>query len=974
MLTKDSLRGKFSRDWKSQYQVELFRERGFLRRTCKCGKNFWTLDTERKVCGDPPCEDYGFLGNPITGVRWDYIETWKEFEKFFVKNGHESINRYPVIDRWRPDLFFTIASIQDFQRIDQGNMVFEYPSNPLVVPQVCLRFPDISNVGVTGRHHTSFIMSGQHAFGYPKEGYFKDRCIELNFKFLTKTMKIPETELTYVEDLWNMPDFSAFGPSIETFSRGLELVNSVFMQFTKSGSSYKELSQKVIDVGWGHERLAWFTQGTPTGYDSVFSPVIKWMKKQSGLSDTELFDRYSALSGSLNLTEVKDMKKEKERISRELGISRKKLNEIIEPMQALYAIADHTKTLLFAITDGGIPSNVGGGYNLRVLLRRALSFINEFSFPFSLEKIAELHQKHLKPLFPELSEGLGPFQKIIHVEKERYEKTMEKAGNIIRKELKSGLKTDTMVRLYTSNGITPELIEKIAKKENMEFTVPEDFYDKLTSQHMAGEKDKEEAVKINTTGIPDTELLYYKEPYKREFTGRVIKVMGDWVILDRTLFYPEGGGQPGDSGILKTREDIVRVEDVQRVGAVVIHKARGFKEGEKVTGIIDWERRYGLMKMHTATHIVAGSARKVIGNHIWQAGAKKGLESSRIDLTHYQSFTQDEIEKIEKTANASIRNSLKVEARFMPRGEAEKKYGFVLYQGGASPGKQVRVVRVKGNGSCFDVEACGGMHVNNTKEIDMIKIIKSERIQDGVNRLEFTYGDRTLKFLNKQEDMFIEALTRIEENLEPLKGLISLVRKSGNKPRDMENSSRVFSIEPGKLPSTIEKFSKEIAQNQGEINKLRSEMGLKEKTLDQEDFIKSMFRIRPKTLERLSEIIFEIWKTQRKALEKLKIQTGSRKATMLIKKARGNRVSEIVSGDRKDLINTASEMIRQNPNLTVILSNERGDVVGMSRVEDASRIVKELCEKSGGSGGGNREFAQGRADLSKLLKLKEFKA
>ncbi|RLJ06455.1 MAG: alanine--tRNA ligase, partial [Candidatus Aenigmatarchaeota archaeon] len=231
MLTKEGLKKEFEKNWKKHYEVELFREKGFIRKKCpNCGKNFWTLDPDRKLCGDPPCENYGFIGKTITKGKWDYIETWKQFEKFFVKEGHTSIPRYPVIDRWRPDLFFTIASIQDFQRLDQGNMVFEYPANPLVVPQVCLRFNDISNVGVTGRHHTSFIMSGQHAFGYPKEGYFKDRCMELNFGFLHRVMGIPETEITYIEDLWTMPDFSAFGPSIEAFSKGLELVNHVFMQ------------------------------------------------------------------------------------------------------------------------------------------------------------------------------------------------------------------------------------------------------------------------------------------------------------------------------------------------------------------------------------------------------------------------------------------------------------------------------------------------------------------------------------------------------------------------------------------------------------------------------------------------------------------------------------------------------------------------------------------------------------------------
>jgi alanyl-tRNA synthetase len=613
MFTKEILRKQFEKDWKKHYQLEIFREKGFMRKACpKCGKNFWTMDPERTLCGDPPCENYGFIGNPITKHRWDYIQTWKEFESFFKRNGHSSIPRYPVIDRWRPDLFFTIASIQDFQRIDQGSMVFEYPADPLVVPQVCLRFPDIPNIGVTGRHHSSFIMSGQHSFG----NYWKDRCIELNFAFLTKSMGIPEKELVYTEDLWSMPDFSAFGPCMETFSRGLELVNSVFMQFTRKGSSYAELPKKVIDVGWGHERLVWFSNGTHTAYDSVFGPVIKWMKEKSGARETELFDRYSVMAGSLNFEDMKDSRKAREDMAKRLGVSVKEMNEVIEPMQALYAIADHAKTLLFAVADGGIPSNVGGGYNLRVLLRRSLSFIKEFGFQFSLYDIAELHAKHMKPLFPELKEGLPTLSRILDTEKSRYERTLEKAGQLIQKEARRGrIDGETMARLYTSNGITPELIEKVAKQQNMEIQIPEDFYSRLTEQHMSGKKEEEEELKIDVSGMDKTETIYYENPYRVDFRARALRTIksgkGSWLVLDKTCFYPEGGGQPGDRGVLKHNGKRTEVTDTQKIGEVILHRISSqIKTGTSVEGEIDWERRYQLMKMHTTAHILGGAARE----------------------------------------------------------------------------------------------------------------------------------------------------------------------------------------------------------------------------------------------------------------------------------------------------------------------------------------------------------------------------
>jgi alanyl-tRNA synthetase len=311
MLSKELLKKEFSKNWQEYYEVELFKREGYERKTCKgCGRPFWTCDSERELCSDSPCTDYGFINNTITKGKWDYVKTWKLFEKFFEKNGHSSIPRYPVVDRWRPDLYFTIASIQDFQRLDNGNMNFVYPANPLVVPQVCLRFPDIQNVGVTGRHLTSFVMSGQHTFGHPdqKNSYFKDKCIDLNFGFLHGEMGIPKEELVYQEDIWAMPDFSAFGPCMETFSQGLELVNSVFMQYQKSGDWFKELDMKVIDVGWGHERLVWFSNGTPASYDSLFGPVTDKLKKKAQLkTDEKLFDRYSKIAGSLDLGEVKDI-------------------------------------------------------------------------------------------------------------------------------------------------------------------------------------------------------------------------------------------------------------------------------------------------------------------------------------------------------------------------------------------------------------------------------------------------------------------------------------------------------------------------------------------------------------------------------------------------------------------------------------------------------------------------------------------
>jgi alanyl-tRNA synthetase len=970
MFTKDSLRKDFARDWKKHYQVKLFKDMGFHRKTChKCGKHFWTLDEKRKTCPDPPCENYGFIGNPITKRKWDYIETWKQFERFFKKEGHASVPRYPVIDRWRPDLFFTIASIQDFQRIDQGNIVFEYPADPLVVPQMCLRFNDIPNVGITGRHHTSFIMPGQHSFGK----YWKDRCIELNFSFLNRVMGIPENEITYVEDIWAMPDFSAFGPCIETYSKGLELVNSVFMQFTKVENKWKELPKKVVDVGWGHERLVWFTQGTPTGYDAVFGPVVKWVKKKTGLKDSELFDRYSILSGALDFDQTHDLKKIRDNIARRLGVKVKTLNEVVEPMQALYAIVDHVKTLLFAITDGGIPSNVGGGYNLRVLLRRALSFLKEFEFDLDLEKIAGLHAKHLHPMSPEITNGIDPFSKILAIERDRYGKTMEKAGLLIKRELEKGrVDEKTLIKFYISHGISPELVEKVAREKKLRVDIPEDFYVKITEQHMIGEKDVEkERVWVDVTGIPRTKLLYYSEPYRKEFKAKILKTIKTgsdaWLILDKTLFYPEGGGQPTDVGILTIGNREFRVKEVQKIGNVVVHKigkAGGLKKNQSVRGSIDWERRHQLMKMHTSTHIVAGAARKAVGSHIWQAGAQKGMDSSRIDLTHYRGFTDEEVEKIEKIANDTVKRNFAVNREFLPRNIAEKKYGFVLYQGGASPGRMVRVVNI---GHGFDAEACGGMHLDKTGEAEVIKIIKTERIKDGVNRIEFTCSKKAYEFIQEQERIARETL-RVLENLGLQERVSDIMGKEMDVHKELEKASRIFSIETNQLPKTIERFFREIKEDYSQTEGMKKHLEIPGEGMELKETLEEKLGS-VKTFEDLSKAIFNFWKDQRKEIENLRNEVARGKAKGLLLKAKKDKVFEVVSGDRKELIEIANELIIMNPELTVILSNEAGDIIGMSRTRDMSKLIREICEKSGGSGGGNKELAQGRVELSKLLKI-----
>jgi alanyl-tRNA synthetase len=748
MVTKADILKQLQKEPEKYWKVGIFEQEGFQRKVCpNCGKGYWTLQEDRIHCPDPGCgEEYGFIGDTVTKSKTDYIETWKLFEKFFVKNGHASVPRYPVISRWREDLFFNIASIVDFQRFDEGVMTFDYPENPLIVPQMCLRFNDIPNVGITGRHHSCFMMPGQHAFNMPKEGYGKDKCIDLNFKFFTEAMGVPKEELIYMEDLWAMPDFSALGPYIETFSRGLELVNSGYMQFSLANGGLKDLPMKAIDVGWGLERLCWFSNGTPTGYESVFGPVVEKLKDVCSVEyDEEFFMKYAKVSGSLNIDEVSDLAKARQQVAKSIGVSVDELEKKIAPLEGLYAVADHSRALAFAISDGGLPSNVGGGYNLRVILRRALGFIQKFGWKVKLEDVAHWHIDYLKKLFPELAENEDDIGKILDVEEKRYSENKSRAAKIVQSLSGKTVSSDEMIQLYDSQGITPE---------QLGIETPPDFYAKVTERHMGQEAEKQKP-QLDVSSLPQTKVMYYDEPYVFEFDAKILAVLNEnFVILDQTAFYPTSGGQQHDMGTI----DNVAVTDVFKIGKVIVHRTFGeLKSGKTVRCVVDRDRRKILQRHHDAVHVVNGATKKVLGNHVNQAGAEKDVDKARLDITHYEALTEDDRMKIEDLANSVVQKSVPVKKHVMSRSDAERKFGFRIYQGGYVPSKEVRVVEIEN----FDIEACAGTHGDNTGEIGPIVIIKTKRIADGVVRIELKAGDVAEEYLREKENILKEVSSKL---------------------------------------------------------------------------------------------------------------------------------------------------------------------------------------------------------------------
>lgn len=787
-MDKSQILAKFSSDPERYYKVSLFEEKGFVRKSCtKCKRFFWTLDQTQSFCPEDAENNYSFIGNPPTKKRFDYVQAWKEVESFFVQNGHKSVSRYPVVCRWRDDLYFTIASIVDFQRVMGSKVVFEFPANPLVVPQTCLRFKDIENVGVTGRHFSSFCMIGQHSIPN-SQGYWKDKCIELDFRLLTEKFGIDKKEVVFVEDVW--AGGGSFGSSLEYFVRGLELGNAVFTEFGGDLNSYSVLDQKIIDMGAGLERFAWITMGTPTAYDCCFGPITKNLIEKVGIDvEPKLLQEYfTAISKGLR--ESTDLTQVRKNATKQTRMDEAKFNKIIAPLEGIYLIADHLRTLVFAISDGALPSNVGGGYNLRMILRRAVATMDRFGWSFDLRELADMHVDYLKSTYPELEETRDDVKTIIGIERERYGESkirMKSIADTIKSQGKK-LTVDDLIRLYESDGITPDFL----KEAQIIPEIPSTFYERLSDLHQSEKAEKKEDLNLN--GIPDTDLLYYKED-PNEFEAKVLKIINKkMVVLDRTSFYPRGGGQEPDHGKI----GIFEVIDVNKHGNIVVHELKDGvpKEGEKVKCTIDSARRYGITRHHTSTHVLNSSARNTLGSWIWQHSAFKEKDYGRLDITHHSNLTEDDITKIEDLANVTIRKNLPVTINEYERGQAEQKFGFRIYQGGVVPVKSVRIVNIEG----FDVEACGGTHVKKTGELGLIKITKAERIQDGVVRMEFVSGGSAVKYIQTQDKKIFHIAKSLGSSKE------KLLESFEHTMKDADSSKK-------KLKQLIKRVSASTAKN-----------------------------------------------------------------------------------------------------------------------------------------------------------------
>ncbi|MDP6324442.1 MAG: alanine--tRNA ligase [Candidatus Thalassarchaeaceae archaeon] len=819
--------------------IPYFHEQGFVRKVCRVTDLwFWTRDTSRETSGDTTEDEYTFIGAPIIQGYPQRGKALKDamretFLNYFEEHSHTRVEPYPVIARWRDDIHLTIASIADFQpHVTSG--IAPPPANPLTISQPCIRLTDVAAVGRSGRHLTTFEMMAHHCFNRPDDGdvkYWMEECIRFCDDLFVNRLGIDPNEITYVENPWSGGGNA--GPAVEVIVGGLELATLVFMNLEErddgdveiKGIRYGEMPLQIIDTGYGLERFCWAAAGTPTIYEAIYPETVAWLQQESDFQSSlsqlgdidmdSLLSELSRLAGILNIDVGTDVESLYNRLSERLedrgfSISVEQLKTVTEPLASIYAIPDHMHALCNMLGDTLIPSNAKAGYLARMLARRVCRMKDDLGLSMSLSDLGAHHMDVNLDMsgFNQSREGILT---ILQLEEARYHEMLRKGEAAVNTALAklakdaSNAPDEILFRLAEERGLQPDMVASIANRlgwENLGIRVgfAADMAERNAQQTKAAAKAKGKQ-KLVAGDWPSTIRRYYDDTSQTQFEATVLhcaeiessalnlssEVQGTpthAIILDHTLFYPEGGGQLGDSGMLGG----ATVFDTHIDGDVILHLTDAPLAGT-VNGEVSWERRKQLMDHHTSVHIIGGSARALLGPHIWQAGSSKGERYARLDVTHFQRLTRDDLDAIEDHANAIIAANPTVEKMVMERAEADAQFGFELYQGGPPKHSQIRIIRIGEH----DVQACGGTHHDQAGEIGEVRIIRSSQVQDGVERLQIVAGETAREHARRQERLLAE-------------------------------SAEALGVSVDDLPKTVNRFFEEWKSQQKKIETLEAEI------------------------------------------------------------------------------------------------------------------------------------------------------
>ncbi len=721
-------------------------------------------------------------------MKWTSLNDLREkYLAFFESKGHLRLPSFPLVPINDKSLLLINSGMAPMKKFFTGEE--KPPRNRVTTCQKCIRTPDLERVGHTARHGTFFEMLGNFSFG----DYFKDQAIPWAWEFLTETLEIPKELLwpsIYEEDeeaydIWvnkigvdpahvvrlgKADNFwehgtGPCGPCSEIyFDRGIqygcgspdckpgcdcdrymEIWNNVFSQFNNMGDgTYTELAQKNIDTGMGLERLACVMQGV----DNMFE--VDSIRK--------VIDSVCAIAGKTYGEDKND------------DIS-------------IRVITDHIRSATFMISDGVIPSNEGRGYVLRRILRRAcrhgkLLGINRSFLP----ELGVVAIEESDKAYPELAEKREYILKVIAMEEERFDATIDAGlsilSNLVRRALTDGVQTisgEEVFKLYDTFGFPIDLTREILEEQHLD--IDKETFDKLMKQ----QKERARAARANISGWSDSSKNLLAGLPKTAFTGytetvtdgaRVIAILVDeesvdsvnegsfTMILDKTPFYGEGGGQVGDTGTIYDADTMITVTDTQKNDGVYIHLCTlvngDVKVGDLVRAEVDQMRRLAIMRNHSAAHLLQAALRTVLGSHVEQAGSYVDNGHVRFDFTHFAALTPEELTRVEDLVNAHILLGLPIDTVETDIETAKKNGAMALF--GEKYGSVVRMVKM-GN---FSTELCGGTHMDNTAKVGLFKITSEASVSAGVRRIEGITGLGVMKHIKEDEALLAETAKELK--------------------------------------------------------------------------------------------------------------------------------------------------------------------------------------------------------------------
>ncbi|MGO2012170.1 MAG: alanine--tRNA ligase [Pseudoalteromonas sp.] len=720
----------------------------------------------------------------------------QQFLDFFANKQHQIVPSSSLIPGNDATLLFNNAGMVQFKDVFLGGE--SRPYNRATSSQRCVRaggkHNDLENVGYTARHHTFFEMLGNFSFG----DYFKREAIKFAWEFLTEQVNLPKEKLLVTiyhddeeafdiwandvgiaedriiriataDNFWSMGDTGPCGPCSEIFydhgediwggppgtpeedgDRFIEIWNLVFMQYNRHGDGEMEpLPKQSVDTGMGLERISAILQGVHSNYEiDLFQALIK---------------------AAAQITNAQDLDD-----------------------KSLRVVADHIRSCAFLISDGVMPSNEGRGYVLRRIIRRAVRHGNKLGAQgaFFYKLVAALIEQ-MGQAYPELAKQQEIIEKVLRIEEEQFGKTLERGLAILEESLNelSGdvIPGDLVFKLYDTYGFPADLTADVARERCMSID-EQGFEECMAVQRKTAQQAGKFGADYNQQ-LKSDKHTDFKGYDSEHHTGTVIELFADGqavsaledgqqgiVILDRTPFYAESGGQTGDTGSLKVAGGEFVVTNTTKLGSAFAHHGQvqgRIGTNDKVDANIDGARRDRIKKNHTATHILHEALRKILGEHVNQKGSLVEPDRMRFDFSHFEAVTKDELRQIEAAVNDEVRRNFALNTELMAIDDAKAKGAMALF--GEKYDDEVRVVTI----GDYSIELCGGTHVERTGDIGLFKIVSESGIAAGVRRIEAVTGGDAIAYISEQEQQLSKVAALVKgDNVSVLEKVSALLEKS----------------------------------------------------------------------------------------------------------------------------------------------------------------------------------------------------